>query len=390
VGAPEGFQEQAGEILRQASIALGGRTVTLYEVSPEPSLVPQVSSNPHPRHHDTKVDLDATLRLWGVPIQLGSRWVGTRLGDDGPWLIAPVRTQPPAPPPGGRERRSPERLTLELAGLCVGLVDRREPATWSPPSLSPFRGAGDLDPQRDLVLLPGVIAHEARNPLTAARAGLQLIVESVGKMADLGADRRLELLGELADVGEAIDRALDFLRAVSDRARGIQRGRTRFDLVRAVRSCVELERRLLAQRGVTLELTTALESTYVVGDPSLLYELLLNLIRNAADASAARRTPVRVELTQEGDASVLSVRDEGPGIPSHLHQRIFEPGFTTKVEGTGTGLAIVRTVAEKEFAGTVRVVSASGAGAAFIVTLPTPAQRGVRSPELGEPAPGPI
>ncbi len=377
VGAPEGFREQAAEILRQTSIALGGRTVTLYEVSPEPSLIPQLSSDPHPGHHATKVDLDATLSRWGIPIRLGSQWVGTRLEDEGHWVFAPVRVRPPAPPPGGVERRGRERLTLELAGLCVGLVDRRDT-----PPLAPQPVSGELDPLHELVMLPGVIVHEARNPLSAARAGLELVVESVGKMSDLGADRRLELLGELADVGEAVDRALDFLRAVSDRVRGASQGRSRFDAVRAVRSCVELERRLLGHRGIGLELAAALEPTYLNGDPNLLYEMLLNLIRNASDASAVRRTPVRVDLQRDADALRLTVRDEGPGIPAHLHQRIFESGFTTKVEGSGTGLAVVRTVAEKEFGGGVRVESEPGAGSAFIVTLPAPAQRGARPTDL--------
>src|SRR2546430_6965830 len=52
---------------------------------------------------------------------------------DGFWVVAPVRTRPPAPPPEGRERRSRERLTLELAGLCLGLLDRREPTPGRPP-----------------------------------------------------------------------------------------------------------------------------------------------------------------------------------------------------------------------------------------------------------------
>src|SRR5437899_12031933 len=59
----------------------------------------------------------------------GSRWIGSRAAPEGAWVIAPVRLRPPAPPPDGRERRSRERLTLELAGLCLGLLDRRAPGS---------------------------------------------------------------------------------------------------------------------------------------------------------------------------------------------------------------------------------------------------------------------
>jgi len=110
------------EVLRQASVALGGRPVTLWEVSAKAELDPRLSSDPAPAHHATHLDVDSTLRRWSISIMQGSRWVGCRLDREGPWVIAPVRTRPPAPPPGGRERRSGERLTLELAGLCDRVI----------------------------------------------------------------------------------------------------------------------------------------------------------------------------------------------------------------------------------------------------------------------------
>src|SRR6266550_3006224 len=120
------------EVLRQASVALGGRPVTLWEVSAKAELDPRLSSDPSPAHHATHLDVDSTLRRWNISIMEGSRWVGCRLDRDGPWVIAPVRIRPPAPPPGGRERRSGERLTLELAGLCLGLIDGRTGAATAP------------------------------------------------------------------------------------------------------------------------------------------------------------------------------------------------------------------------------------------------------------------
>src|SRR6266487_5932222 len=118
------MQEHRREVLREASIALQVRAVTLWEVSSRAEVIPVMTTAPTSQSGDTRLDLDSTLHRWGAPIIQGSRWVGCRLDDAGAWCIAPVRKQPAAPPPDGVERRSRERVTLELAGLCLGLVDQ--------------------------------------------------------------------------------------------------------------------------------------------------------------------------------------------------------------------------------------------------------------------------
>src|SRR6266513_4167446 len=378
VSGPETFVEGRREILRQASIALGGRPVTVWEVSARAELEPQESSAPAPAHHDSKLDVDSTLRRWGIQIVQGSRFVGAR-ASEGYWVVAPVRTRPPSPPPEGRERRSRERLTLELAGLCLGLLDRRE----LPAAPVPKR----MDPLQELATLPGIIAHEVSNPLTAARAGLQLAMEALGRWTEVPAARRLELLDELGQVIEDIDRSVSFLRAVKDRARGALARSERFDAVRVVRSCCTLESRVLKEKKIPLEFESTLEVVYLKGDPNALYDLLVNLIRNAADASATRPAPILVGLTQAGNALRLRVRDEGAGIRPQDLERIFEPGFTTKAfgEGSGMGLVVVQSVVRNMFAGSVAVDSAVGTGTTVTVTLPIPAQRVVESRSQAPP-----
>src|SRR5438552_3919432 len=240
VTQPETFVEGRREILRQASVALGGRPVTVWEVSARAELEPQASSEHAPTHHATNLDVDATLRRWNITIVQGSRWVGCRGAADGLWVVAPVRTRPPAPPPEGR---------------------------------------------------------------------------------------------------------------------------------------------VLKEKKIPLEFDSTLEVVYLKGDPNALYDLLVNLIRNAADASAARPAPIRVGLTQVGNALRLSVRDEGAGIRPQDLERIFEPGFTTKAfgEGSGMGLVVVQSVARNMFAGGVAVDSTVGTGTTVTVTLPIPAQRAVDS-----------
>src|SRR6266850_99982 len=185
------MQQHRREVLREASVALQGRVVTLWEVSSRAEVLPVMTSAGSAQPADPRLDLDSTLHRWGAPIIQGSRWVGCWLDDAGAglWCIAPVRKQPAAPPPDGVERRSRERMTLELAGLCLGLVD--QPAAVTRPRL----------PE------PDALAELARQ----------------------------------------------FLRSIQDRARGGLARSERFDAAQVVRSCVALERPLAGKRSVALE-----------------------------------------------------------------------------------------------------------------------------------------
>lgn len=372
----EGFHDETAEILRCASVALGGSPVAVWEALDGENLRLRPIGEARAGITSAAAELEHTLSGWGVPVARGNRWVASRTSD-GFWVVAPLRNRPPAPPPGGTERRSRERLTLELAGLCLGLLDRRERMRISASTL------------QDLVALPAMIAHEAGNPLTAARAGLQLALETLRAPGEVDPDRRTEALDDLGHVLEDIDRAVAFLRAVQDRARGAFSRVERFDAVSAVRSCLTLERRVLRDRRITLSFEASVDSAYITGDPSSLWELVVNLVRNAADAYDGRPGAVEVRLAREGDRLRLEVADRGQGIPAEHLTMVFEPGFTTKEfgKGSGMGLALVRSVAEEVFTGSIDVRSTPGEGSTFIVTLPVPPQRAA---DQTAPTPAPV
>src|SRR5205814_3238378 len=130
------------------------------------------------------------------------------------------------------------------------------------------------------------------------------------------------------------------------------------------------------------------DTVYLQGDPNALYDMLVNLIRNAADASAERPAPVRIRVERAGQAFQLTVQDQGRGILAQDLDRIFEPGFTTKEfgQGSGMGLVVVQSVVHNMFGGSIAVDSRPGGGTTVTVTLPVPPQRSVDARRAGEPS----
>ena len=361
------------EVLRQAGVALQGRIVTLWEISPTTEAIPLLSSLLNPPSQATKLDLDSTLRQWGAPIIQSSRWVGCRLDDLGRWCIAPVRARPAAPPPRGTERRSRDRMILELAGLGLGILSAG--ADGAGRRLSP------ADALRELARQPSVIAHEVGNPLAVALGNLDLTVDALRDATSLDPGFRATLLQDLSNVAEGIDQAADYLRSMQDRPVGGAGGGggrlARFDATPIVRSCVTLERPLARKHGVALKWESSVESIYLFGDSSALYQVITNLIRNAVDASGARKSVVTVTLDRVGNALALAVRDQGVGIAPEDRQRIFNAGFTTKPpgKGSGIGLAVVKEITQNMFGGSITVESQVGEGSTFTLALPIPPQR---------------
>jgi len=142
---------------------------------------------------------------------------------------------------------------------------------------------------------------------------------------------------------------------------------------------VDLRRGLedtLAIMGPKLRPGIAVERDYdpalpaVTGSPGQLNQVWTNLIDNAADAMAGRGV-LRIATERRGDRAVVTIADDGPGIPEDVRERIFDPFFTTKPvgQGVGLGLDIARRIVQGGHRGEIRVRSRPGL-TAFEVTLP--------------------
>jgi signal transduction histidine kinase len=369
VGKNDGAPAHEREVLRQAGIALRGRIVTLWEISPTAEAIALMSSVAEPPPAATTLDLDATLRQWGAPVIQQSRWIGFPSPDFQRWCIAPVRSRPAAPPPRGKERRSGDRLILELAGLGLGAIAAAGDAA--------ARRLSPADALWELARQPSVIAHEVGNPLAVALGNLDLTIDGLRDATSIEPKLRATLLEDLANASEGIEQAADYLRSIQDRPFGGSGRLGRFDVAPVLRSSVTLERPLARRHGVALKWQSSVDSIYLYGESGALYQVITNLIRNAVDASAVGRSMVTITLDRSDKMLELSVQDRGVGIPGEDQQRIFETGFTTKPpgKGSGIGLAVVKEITHSMFGGTIVVDSKVGRGTTFTLLLPIPPQR---------------
>jgi signal transduction histidine kinase len=203
------------------------------------------------------------------------------------------------------------------------------------------------------------VAHEIKNPLTAMRIAVDQLHRT-----DEPADRRTAM-------------AVEVMAAETDRLEQLAKEFAEFGrLPEGPKSEVDLMDLLmdLSTSAVPPEIAVRVRANgapcRLLGHYDPLRRAFANLLRNAAEAMGGHGA-IDVGLTRDGAGLVVTVADHGPGIPPELRQRVFEPYFTTKQDGTGLGLALVRQTIEAHN-GTISVVDTPGGGATFSVVLSAP------------------
>lgn len=126
----------------------------------------------------------------------------------------------------------------------------------------------------------------------------------------------------------------------------------------------------LLPREVELAIHRPQGLSSAMADARLLRRVLLNLCLNARDAMPEGGR-LEITATQQGDCVCISVRDTGQGMPAEVAARAFEPCYSTKAQGAGLGLSIVKELMEKQ-AGSAQLESVPGHGTVVRLTLPTP------------------
>ena len=214
------------------------------------------------------------------------------------------------------------------------------------------------------------LAHEIRNPLNAMSITLQLLEEDLdaGRVPD-----REELRDQIGRIRGEVGRLERILTDFQRYARLMQAQPEPIDPAQLLHELLDFMEPEAERVGVEIVREIGPLPT-IEADPALLRQAFLNLIVNAFQAM-----PDGGRLTVRATVSSSEVRitfaDTGPGIAPETVERIFEPFYSTKKDGTGLGLAVVKQVVELH-RGRVDVESEPGHGATFLVALPVDGSEG--------------
>jgi signal transduction histidine kinase len=221
------------------------------------------------------------------------------------------------------------------------------------------------------------MAHQIGTPLNSISGYIQLILQE-GNLRPADRDRLQIIESQLDRLADSVKNLLSFTRQPKAQMRSV-------DVNSIIMELIHLGEPWFNSRGVGLSSALSPNLPPVLGDPTYLQTLFLNLIANALDAMPqGGRLTIK---TQEDHPSAssdngrwlkITIIDNGIGITEESKKRIFDPFFTTKKigEGTGLGLAICDKIV-REHSGRLEVESAVGKGSSFFVFIPVPQEKGI-------------
>ena len=210
------------------------------------------------------------------------------------------------------------------------------------------------------------IAHELNNPLQGVLGHIELIAATNALSPALKKDFRT--------VSREAERAAKIVRNLLVFTGSQKLLRRRFSLNAVVGRVLALRSDALREGHVKVTRSYEANLPRLSGDPMLVQQALINILMNAEQAVAAA-SPRRIDVTTEFDetrgVASVKVRDSGPGLADDVLTRIFEPFYTTKEVGQGTGLGLTITYGIiQEHRGAITASNAPGGGAVFTVELP--------------------
>ena len=204
------------------------------------------------------------------------------------------------------------------------------------------------------------LAHEIRNPL----AGIAGVIEIIGRDLPLTSPAR----DMVKDVRLEINQINRILTDLLETARPHPPMMMRSNLNTTVEHAVMLARQQVLSQPIKIDLQQAPDLPEVEHDSDRIHQVLLNLLLNAVQ-SMDGAGKVRVDIGAKDDCARVTVSDTGRGIPEEQLAHIFRPFYTTRGNGTGLGLSLVRRIVE-DHRGRINVTSVVGKGTKFEVLIP--------------------
>jgi len=209
------------------------------------------------------------------------------------------------------------------------------------------------------------IAHELRTPLTVIQGNLEAMLDGVFPLTQ---ESLAPVYEETLQLGKLVE---DLRELTLAEAGTLPLERQKLELAELVERTCEAVRPMAQEEGIEIE--TELEHGSVVeADPHRIRQVLGNILANAVRYSPPGGT-VRVTLKREGDEAVISVRDQGPGIPPedlpHIFERFYKVDRSRNEEGSGLGLAIAKAIVEAH-GGKIWAESVVGKGTTISFSLP--------------------
>ncbi|MBQ0805199.1 MULTISPECIES: ATP-binding protein [unclassified Sulfitobacter] len=211
--------------------------------------------------------------------------------------------------------------------------------------------------------MSAAVSHELNQPLAAMKTYL------AGARLLMGRNRLDEALSSFGRIDDLIERMGAITRQLKSYARKGQESFSPFDMRDALASALSMMEPQLRQRQVHISRILPDVPVRVMGDRMRVEQVLVNLLRNALDATKSERNPQVEIILSAGETATLTVRDNGPGIEDL--DALFEPFYTTKQPGDGVGLGLaISSGIVTELGGRLTARNGQNGGAVFEMQLP--------------------
>jgi len=220
----------------------------------------------------------------------------------------------------------------------------------------------------DLGAVAAGLAHEIRNPLNSLYINGQLLEEMLSELPDRGVPQKEDLLSLARANLKVTQRLNDTLSGFLRFARPPAMEIALQDLNRVVSETLRFLETEFSYRGISLGTKLHPAPLPILADEKLLKQALLNLLLNAAEALDKEEKAIRVATGVRAGRPFVRIQDNGRGIPPSDRRNIFRLFFTTRKNGSGLGLPIVRQIV-RQHGGAIFVRSREGRGTTVTVAL---------------------